>query len=79
MSGAQICFLAEDEGPKLDLSQKLCCFCSLCALLSRLVIEGPRIQDGILAWSGGQSLPWRLTLFWQRRCPGVWVSALSPG
>jgi hypothetical protein len=36
MSGAQICFLAEDEGLKWGLSQKLCCFCSPHALLHRL-------------------------------------------
>ena len=45
MSGAQICFLAEDEGLTWGLSQKLCCFCSLQAFLRRLVSVGPRIED----------------------------------
>jgi hypothetical protein len=36
MSGAQICFLPEDEVPKQGLFQNLCCFCSPCALLCRL-------------------------------------------
>ena len=40
MSGAQICFLAEDDGLKWGLSQKLCCFCSLQAFLYRLDSEG---------------------------------------
>jgi hypothetical protein len=44
-SGAQFCLLAEDGGPKGTLSQKLCCFFCPCALLSRLVFEGPGIQD----------------------------------
>jgi hypothetical protein len=47
-SGTQICLLDEDEDPKWGLSQKLCCFCSPCALLCRLVSEGPRKQDGSL-------------------------------
>jgi hypothetical protein len=34
--------LAEDEGPKQDLSQKLCCY----AVLHRLVSEGSGNQDG---------------------------------
>jgi hypothetical protein len=33
MSEAQICFLNKDEDPKESLSQELCCFCSLSALL----------------------------------------------
>ena len=36
-SGAQLCLLAEDEGPKGTLSQKLCHFCHLRALLHRLL------------------------------------------
>jgi hypothetical protein len=52
-SGAQICLLDEDEDLKRGLSQKLCCFCSPCAFLCRLVSEGPRIQDGSL-----QTLPY---------------------
>jgi hypothetical protein len=45
VSGVQISFLAEDKGPRWGLSQELCCFCSLRALLCRLVSEGPGIQD----------------------------------
>ena len=45
MSGTQICFLAEDEGQKPVLSQKLFCFCRLHALLSRLVSERPWIEE----------------------------------
>ncbi|EDL01431.1 mCG147002 [Mus musculus] len=53
MSGTQIYFLAEDKAPEQGLSQKLCCFCSLQALLRRLVSEGLGIQDGSLTCSGG--------------------------
>jgi hypothetical protein len=42
-SGAQLCLLAEDEGPKGTLSQKLCWFFYPWALLCRLASEG--IQD----------------------------------
>ena len=41
MSEAQICFMAKDEGLKQGLFQKLWCFFSLHALLSRLLSEGP--------------------------------------
>jgi len=64
MSGAQFCFLAEDSGTKGALSQKLCCFCSKCALLPRLVSQRPGIQDGSLTCSGGQSPPWMPPLLW---------------
>jgi hypothetical protein len=64
-SGTQLCLLGEDEGPKGTLTKKLCCFCSLCALLCRLISEGCRIQDGVLTWSWGQSHPWRPTLLCQ--------------
>ena len=40
-SGVQTCLLAEDEGLKQGLSQKMCCLCSLHAHLHRLVSEGP--------------------------------------
>ena len=49
MSGAQICFLAEDEGPK----QKLCCFCSQQAFLCRLgskVTQDTRLLSHLLQW-----------------------------
>ena len=36
-SGVQTCLLAEDEGPKQGLSQKMFCLCSLHAHVHRLV------------------------------------------
>ena len=57
MSGAQLCLLAEDEGLKVALSQKLCYFCSPGALLHILVYEEPRIQDGALTCCGIRTLP----------------------
>ena len=44
-SGSQLCILAENEGRKETLSQKLCYFCHPCTLLSRLVTLGLRIHD----------------------------------
>ena len=79
MSGAQICFLAEDEGPKQDLSQRLCCFCSQQALLHTLVSEGSSLQDGSLTCSGGKCPPWWPPLLWWGRSTGVWSSDLLPG
>jgi hypothetical protein len=79
MSGAQICFLAEDEGPKWGLSQNLCCFCSPQALLCRLVSEWPRIQDGFLTCSGGYCPPWLPPLLWWGRSADVWSLDLLPG
>jgi hypothetical protein len=55
MSGAQISFLAEDEGPKWGFSEKLCCFCNLQALLHRLVPEGSGIQDLSPSYKGEQN------------------------
>jgi hypothetical protein len=55
ISGVWTCLLAEDEGLKQGLSQKLCNFClsqKLCSFFSlhshlgRLVFEGSRDQDG---------------------------------
>ena len=70
-SGIQICLLAEDEVLKQCLFQKMCCLCSLCAHLHRLVSEGPRTQDGSLTCSRGQSPPMWLPLLWRGRCPDV--------
>ena len=47
ISGIQTCLLAEDEGPKLGLSQKICFLCSLDSHLHRLVSEGHGTQDGL--------------------------------
>jgi hypothetical protein len=44
MSGAQFCFLAEDEGQNPVLSRSYVAS-ALCALPCRLVSEGPWIQD----------------------------------
>jgi hypothetical protein len=71
-SGFQTCLLAEDEGPKQGLSQKMCFLCSLCIHLHRLVSKGPGTQDGLLSCSGGQSPHRRPLLLWWRRCPDVW-------
>ena len=46
ISGIQTSLLAEDEGLKQDLFQKLCCFCSPHSPLHRLVSEGSGNQDG---------------------------------
>jgi hypothetical protein len=71
-SGIQTCLLAEDEGPKQGLSQKMCCLCSLRAHLRRLFSEGCGTEDGSLTWSGGQSLPGQTPLFWWGSCLGDW-------
>jgi hypothetical protein len=61
ISGVQTCLLAEDEGLKQGLSQKLCHFClsqKLCSFCSphsnlrRLVLEGSGTQDGSPTCSG---------------------------
>ena len=44
-SGVQTCLLAEDEGLKQGLSEKMCCLCSLHTHLHRLVSEGPGTRD----------------------------------
>jgi hypothetical protein len=46
ISGTWTCILAEDEGPKLGLSQNLCSFCSPNSHLCRLVLVGSGNQDG---------------------------------
>jgi hypothetical protein len=71
-SGIQNYLLSEDEGPQKGLSQKMCCFCSLCTHLHRLVSKGPRTQDGSLTCSSSQSPPRWSPLFWWGRCPDVW-------
>ena len=72
-SGIQTCLLAEDEGPKQGLSQKMCCLCSLHGHLHRLVSKGQETQDGSLTCSGSQSPPGQTPLLWQGRCPDVWI------
>jgi hypothetical protein len=71
-SGVQTCLLAEDEGWKQGLSQKMCFLCSLCAHLHRLVSDGPGTQDGSLICSEGKRPPRQPPLLWQGRCPDVW-------
>jgi hypothetical protein len=68
----QTCLLAEEEGPKQGLSQKMCCLCSLHAHLHRLVSKGHWTQDGSLTCSGGQSPPRQTPLLWRGRWPDVW-------
>jgi hypothetical protein len=68
----QTYLLADNEGPKQGLSQKICCLCSLQAHLHRLVSEGHRKKDGPLTCSGGQSAPRLTLLLWRGRCPDVW-------
>ena len=46
ISGVQTCLLAEDDGPKQGLSQKLCRFYSPYSHFCRLVSEESRNQDG---------------------------------
>jgi hypothetical protein len=72
ISGIQTCLLAEDEGPKQGLSQKMCCLCSLHGHLHRLVSKGQETQDGSLTCSGSQSPPGQTPLLWRGRCPDVW-------
>ena len=50
--GAQICLLSINEGLKTRLSR---CFSSPRALLSRVVSKGPRMHNGSLTCSGGQT------------------------
>jgi hypothetical protein len=45
ISGIWTCLLAEDEGPKQGLSQRICCLCSLHSHLCILDSEGPGTQD----------------------------------
>ena len=71
-SGVQTCLLAEDEGPKQGLFQKMCCLCSPHSHLRRLVSEGPRAQDGSLTCSSNQSPPRQTPLLWRGRCLDVW-------
>ena len=72
ISGVQTCHLAEDEGPKQELSHKMCCLCSLYAHLHRLVSEGHSTQNRSLTCSCGQSPPRQTPLLWHGRCPDVW-------
>ena len=46
ISGVWTCLLAENEGLKQGLSQKLCSFCSPHSHLHRLVSERSRTRDG---------------------------------
>ena len=48
LSGVQTYLLAEDEGLKQGLSQKICCLYNLQAHLHRLVSEEHGTQDGSL-------------------------------
>ena len=52
ISGIQTCLLAEDEGPKQGLSQKLCSFFSPHSHLCRLVSERSMTRNGSLRCSG---------------------------
>jgi hypothetical protein len=72
ISGVHTCFLADDEGLKQGLAQKMCCLCSLHAHLHSLVSEGHGTQDGSLTRSGGQRPPRQTTLIWRGKCPDVW-------
>jgi hypothetical protein len=75
MSGIQTHLLAVDEGMKQGLSQKMCCLCSLCAHLCRLVPEGPETQHGSLTCFGGQS---HFSSGGEgSRMPGAWKGCLS--
>ena len=69
--GIRTCLLAEDEGPKQGLSQKLCHFCIQHSYLHRLISDVSGTQDGspqVLP----QSPPGRTPVLWQGRCPDVW-------
>jgi hypothetical protein len=82
ISGIRTCLLAEVEGPKLGLSQKLCCFClyqklcSFCSLhsyLHKLVSEGSGTQDGSPRCFEAEPPRAGCTpLLWWGRCPDVW-------
>jgi hypothetical protein len=76
-SGIQTCLLAEDEGQKQDLSQKMCCFCSLCANLHRQVSEGPGTKVAPSPAPAGRALSRQTPLLCQGRCPDVWSSKLG--
>jgi hypothetical protein len=75
--GAQIpgvwtSLLAEDEGLKQDLLQKLCCFCSPHSHLHRLDSEVSGNQDGSPRCSGKALLGRADTSPLAGRCPDVW-------
>ena len=71
ISGSRNFLLAEDEVPKLGLSQKLCCFCSLHFHLCRLVTEGSRTQDGAPRFSMAKpSQAGHTPLLWRGKVPG---------
>jgi hypothetical protein len=70
-SGVQIYLLAEYEGLKQGLSQKMGCLCSLCSHLHRLVSKGPKTHEGSLTCSGGLSPPRWSPLLLQGRCLDV--------
>jgi hypothetical protein len=77
-SEAQICLLAEDEGQKQGLSQKICCFSSQQTLQCRLVSEGPGIQNGSLTCLDSQSPPKWPSPLWQGRYSNVWSPKKGP-
>ena len=70
ISGIQTCLLAENEGLKQGLSQKMYCLCSLQAHLHRLISEGcgTKISPALAV----RTLPGQTPLLWQGRCPDVW-------
>ena len=74
ISGSQTSLLAEDEGPKQDLSQKLCCFCSPHSHLCRLLSAESWNQD-VCCRCSGKSIPgWADTypLKFTDSCSNVW-------
>ena len=81
ISGIQTSLMAEDEGTKQDLSQKLCCFGLLQKLLASLVHtltcadyfrQSPRTQ---MVPAEAEAKPFRAggtPILWQGWCPDVW-------
>jgi hypothetical protein len=78
-SGAQLCLLAEDEGPKCPCPRTS--VASVAHLFSCVdwSLRDPRYKMATSPESQDQNPLWRPTLLWQGRCPEVWVSALPPG
>ena len=77
MEGAQIsgiwtCLLAEDDGLKQALSQKLCSFCSWHSHLHNLVSGGHGLEMAPPCAQAKPSQMVQTPLLWQGRCPVIW-------
>ena len=81
ISGVRTSLLAEDEGPKQDLSQKLCCFGLSQKLLASVVhtltcadyfLQSPGTKISPANPEAKDSRAGRTPVLWQGRSPDVW-------